>query len=176
MLDLLKSENENLQKLHSIVSKAIREEKLVMENLLHPPKDILTGGQKVSDKMARFGGSWSFILIFFCILLVWISINVCLPVQSRFDPYPFILMNLVLSCVAAIQAPIIMMSQNRQEEIDRKRNENDFLINLKAEMEVRMINQKVDLLLEEQIKILIESQAKQLEILKTIEQKIESSK
>lgn len=109
-------------------------------------------------------------------MVVWIGINVFLPVQSRFDPYPFILMNLVLSCVAAIQAPIIMMSQNRQEEIDRKRNENDFLINLKAEMEVRMINQKVDLLLEEQIKILIESQAKQLEILKTIEQKIESSK
>ena len=154
MLDLLKSENENLQKLHSIVSKAIREEKLVMENLLHPPKDILTGGQKVSDKMARFGGSWSFILIFFCILLVWISINVFLPVQSRFDPYPFILMNLVLSCVAAIQAPIIMMSQNRQSKKESLRNQNDYRTDLKSEIILEELHEQMHEILKNQKKII----------------------
>ena len=81
-------------------------------------------------------------------------------------------MNLILSCIAALQAPIIMMSQNRQEEKDRKRSENDYLINLKAELEIRSLNQKIDLLLEEQIKILFESQAQQLEILKSIQSKL----
>ena len=87
---------------------------------------------------------------------------------NTFDPFPFILMNLILSCIAALQAPIIMMSQNRQEEKDRKRNENDYLINLKAELEIRSLNQKIDLLLAEQIKVLFDSQAKQIEILKKI--------
>ena len=82
-------------------------------------------------------------------------------------------MNLILSCIAALQAPIIMMSQNRQEEKDRKRNENDYLINLKSELEVRGLHQKIDLLLEEQIKILFDSQAKQLEVLKSIEKKVD---
>ena len=91
---------------------------------------------------------------------------------NTFDPFPFILMNLILSCIAALQAPIIMMSQNRQEEKDRKRSENDYLINLKAELEIRSLNQKIDLLLAEQIKVLFDSQAKQLEILKTIEKSI----
>ena len=81
-------------------------------------------------------------------------------------------MNLILSCIAALQAPIIMMSQNRKEEKDRKRSENDYLINLKAELEVRSLHQKIDLLLEEQIKVLFESQQKQLDILKKIEKKI----
>ena len=101
---------------------------------------------------------------------MWILLNTLLPKKDDFDPYPFILMNLVLSAVAALQAPIIMMSQNRKEEKDRKRSENDYLINLKAELEVRSLHQKIDLLLEEQIKVLFESQAKQLEILKRIEQ------
>lgn len=91
---------------------------------------------------------------------------------NTFDPFPFILMNLILSCIAALQAPIIMMSQNRQEEKDRKRSENDYLINLKAELEIRSLNQKIDLLLAEQIKVLFDSQAKQLEILKNIEKSI----
>ena len=92
--------------------------------------------------------------------------------EKDFDPYPFILMNLILSCIAALQAPIIMMSQNRQEEKDRKRGENDYLINLKAELEINALNQKIDLLLGEQIQSLFESQAAQLEILKKLEQKL----
>ena len=169
---LLQSESEQLVKLQNIVKKAIDDENLINENLLHPPKEILTKGQKISDKVARFGGSWAFIISFFIILIVWILYNSLAPIGDNFDPYPFILMNLILSCIAALQAPIIMMSQNRQEEKDRKRSENDYLINLKAELEIRALNQKIDLLLEEQIKILFESQAQQLEILKSIEDRM----
>ncbi|MES2797730.1 MAG: DUF1003 domain-containing protein [Bacteroidota bacterium] len=173
---LLHSESEQLIKLQDIVKKSIKDQNLIIENLLHPSKEILTEGQKISDKVARFGGSWAFIISFFIVLIVWIVYNTVAPKGSNFDPYPFILMNLILSCIAALQAPIIMMSQNRQEEKDRKRGENDYLINLKAELEIRAINQKIDLLLEEQIKILFDSQAKQLEILKNIEQKIDLKK
>lgn len=169
---LLKSENEQLSKLQKIVKKTLDDENLIIENLLHPPKEIITKGQKISDKVASFGGSWAFIISFFILLFIWILYNSIALSQFNFDPYPFILMNLILSCIAALQAPIIMMSQNRQEEKDRKRSENDYLINLKAELEIRALNQKIDLLLEEQIKILFESQAKQLEILKSIESKI----
>lgn len=169
---LLTAESEQLKRLQRIVKQSIDDENLIVENLLHPPKEILTKGQKVSDKVARFGGSWAFIISFFMILFVWIVYNVTAPKGDEFDPYPFILMNLILSCIAALQAPIIMMSQNRQEEKDRKRGENDYLINLKAELEIRSINQKIDLLIEEQIKVLFESQAKQMEILKKIESKL----
>jgi uncharacterized membrane protein len=169
---LLKSETSQLEKLQNIVKKTIEDEKLIIENLINPPEDVLTQGQRISDKVARFGGSWSFITLFFCILIVWISFNVIVVSRYIFDPYPFILMNLILSCIAALQAPIIMMSQNRKEEKDRLRSENDYLINLKAELEVRGLHQKIDLLLEEQIKVLFDSQMKQLEILKSIEEKI----
>ena len=173
---LLQSESEQLKKLQQIVKKSIDDEELIIQNLLNPPKDILSKGQKISDKMARFGGSWAFIISFFIILTLWILFNSIAPTKADFDPYPFILMNLILSCIAALQAPIIMMSQNRQEEKDRKRSENDYLINLKAELEIRALNQKIDLLLEEQIKVLFESQAKQLEILKSIEKKLTNNK
>jgi uncharacterized membrane protein len=171
--DLLTTEDEQLQKLQKIVQQTIAEEELIVENLLHQPKEVLTKGQTISDKVAAFGGSWNFIISFSILLLGWISLNSLLPQPEQFDPYPFILMNLVLSAIAALQAPIIMMSQNRQEEKDRKRGENDYLINLKAELEVRSLHQKVDLLLEEQIKVLFESQAKQLELLNEINAKIE---
>ena len=169
---MMQSEAEQVKKLQSIVESAINDEKLIVENLLNPPKDLLTRGQKISDKVARFGGSWAFIISFFVVLIIWIIYNTNASKQSEFDPYPFILMNLILSCIAALQAPIIMMSQNRQEEKDRQRSENDYLINLKAELELRNLHQKIDLLQEEQIKTLFDSQAKQLEILKSIHQKL----
>lgn len=174
--NLLKSEDEQLAKLQQIAKQAIAEEKLIVENLLHQPKEILSRGQSISDKVASFGGSWKFIISFAIILSVWILFNTLAPNRDEFDPYPFILMNLVLSAVAALQAPIIMMSQNRKEEKDRKKSENDYLINLKAELEVRSLHQKIDLLLEEQIKVLFESQAKQLAILKTIENEVKKIK
>ncbi len=173
--NLLQAESEQICKLQEIVKKSIEDENLIIENLLHPPKEILTKGQKISDKVARFGGSWAFIISFFVILIVWIVFNCVVPKGANFDPYPFILLNLILSCTAALQAPIIMMSQNRQEEKDRIRGENDYLINLKAELEIRALHQKIDLLLEEQIKVLFDSQAKQLEILNRIEGSIKNS-
>jgi uncharacterized membrane protein len=169
---LLHTESDHIKKLQEIVDQAIREENLIIDNLANPPKEILNQGQKISDKVARFGGSWAFIISFFAILIVWIVYNSIAPFGDNFDPYPFILMNLILSCIAALQAPVIMMSQNRQEEKDRKRAENDYLINLKSELEIRSMNQKIDLLLEEQIKVLFESQAEQLEILRSIEKKM----
>ncbi len=172
IIDLLKTENTQIFKLQEIVKKTIEDENLIIQNLLNPPKEILTKGQMISDKVARFGGSWMFIISFFVILTIWIIYNVVATQSAVFDPYPFILMNLILSCIAALQAPIIMMSQNRQEEKDRKRGENDYLINLKAELEIRSLNQKLDLLLLEQITALFESQAKQMEMLKNIESKL----
>ncbi len=169
---LLFDENAHLNKLHQIVKDSLQEENLIINNLLNPPIEQLSKGQKISDKVARFGGSWNFIISFGIVLAVWIIFNVVALVQYRFDPFPFILMNLILSCVAALQAPVIMMSQNRQEEKDRKRNENDYLINLKAEMQIRSLHQKMDLLLEEQIQTLFATQAKQFELLKAIEEKI----
>ena len=172
--NLLKSEDEQMAKLQNIVQQAILDEKLIVENLIHQPNEVLTKGQSISDKVANFGGSWKFIIFFSIVLTIWVLFNTFSPQDDKFDPYPFILMNLVLSAIAALQAPIIMMSQNRKEEKDRKRSENDYLINLKAELEVRSLHQKIDLLLQEQIKVLFESQARQLEILKSIEETLKS--
>jgi uncharacterized membrane protein len=169
---LLQSESQQMQRLKEIVAKSIEDEKLILENLLHPPTEMLTRGQKISDRVARFGGSWSFIISFLFLLMAWIVYNSMAKGTAVFDPFPFILMNLILSCIAALQAPIIMMSQNRQEEKDRQRSENDYMINLKAEIEIRSLHQKIDLLQEEQIKVLFESQAKQIEILRSIEAKL----
>jgi uncharacterized membrane protein len=169
-------ENEYFSKLHKIVQETIQEEDLIINNLLHPPHEVVSPGQKLSDKVARFGGSWKFIILFGIILVIWIIYNVTMIRSKEFDPYPFILMNLLLSCMAALQAPVIMMSQNRQEEKDRMRSENDYLINLKAEIGIRSLHQKMDLLLGEQIKTLYEMQAKQFAMLQDIEAKLEMKK
>ena len=169
---MLSDQSEQVKKLHEIVEKTLLEEKLIVNNLLNPPKEIITRGQSISDKVAQFGGSWKFIIIFAIILTVWILYNSVASSGLNFDPYPFILMNLILSTIAALQAPIIMMSQNRQEEKDRMRSENDYLINLKAEMEIRSLHQKIDLLLEEQVKTLFDSQAKQFDLLEDMSEKI----
>jgi len=170
---LFESQSEQIRKLHTIVERAIDEEKLITDNLLNPPREVLTRGQRISDKVARFGGSWTFIIIFLVILVGWIAFNSLVPKSKEFDPFPFILMNLVLSCIAAFQAPIIMMSQNRQEEKDRKRAENDYMINMKAELEVRSLHQKMDLLLEEQIKTLFDIQARQMKLLNEIREQLD---
>lgn len=109
--------------------------------------DNRTFGQKVADKVAAFGGSWTFIISFFVFILLWIGVNVYFLTNKGFDPYPFILLNLILSCLASLQAPIIMMSQNRQEEKDRERAKKDYEINLKAENEIQLLQEKLDKLL-----------------------------
>jgi uncharacterized membrane protein len=166
--DLLNTENEHLKKLNEIVMQSVEQENLLLQTLASPQKEKLSLGQRLADRVARFGGSWKFILMFGGTLIVWIIININLPGKQRFDLYPFILLNLLLSCLAAIQAPVIMMSQNRTEEKDRKRNENDYLVNLKAEIEIRTLHQKMDLLIQDQFKKLMEAQADQIKLLQTI--------
>lgn len=108
-----------------------------------------TFGERVADKIAEFGGSWTFIISFGLFIMVWISANVWLLQNKGFDPYPFILLNLILSCLAALQAPVIMMSQNRQEQKDRERAKNDYEINLRAELEIRLLHEKLDFVIQQ---------------------------
>jgi len=171
VLDLLKNENAQLQKMHDIVEKAIKEETLITTTI-EDNEEQRTYGEKLSDQVASFGGSWKFIIIFGLILMVWIIYNTTIMVNKSFDPYPYILLNLILSCIAAIQAPIIMMSQNRTEAKDRKRAINDYLINLKSEIEIRNLHEKVDLSVIDQYKHLCEIQQKQLELLESLNKKL----
>lgn len=131
-----------------------------------------TVGQIVSDSVADFGGSWKFIIIFLSFIAIWIIANVLFLINKGFDPYPFILLNLILSCIAALQAPVIMMSQNRQEEKDRERAKKDYMINLKSELEIRMLHEKVDHLIIHQQEELIEIQKVQIEMMNKILEKI----
>ena len=133
---------------------------------------VLTTGQKIADKVASFGGSWTFIISFGVFILVWISINVYWLTNKGFDPYPFILLNLILSCLAALQAPVIMMSQNRQEEKDRDRSKKDYMINLKSELEIRTLHEKIDHFIMDQQQELLELQKIQIEMMSDILKKV----
>lgn len=130
--------------------------------------DVRNFGQIVADKVAAFGGSWTFIISFFIFISFWIGSNVIIFTNKEFDPYPFILLNLILSCIAALQAPVIMMSQNRQEEKDRERAKKDYMINLKSELEIRMLDDKLDHLIMHQQQELIEIQKVQIEMMNDI--------
>ena len=127
-----------------------------------------TFGQRIADKVATFGGSWTFIIWFGVFILIWISINVFWFLNKGYDPYPFILLNLILSCLASMQAPVIMMSQNRQEEKDRDRAKKDYMINLKSEIEIRTLNEKIDHLIMDQQLELMEIQKLQIDMLNDI--------
>ncbi len=167
---LITEEKLHLKHLEDLVKSSVEEEQLLTSRVMALEDDHdLTWGQKLADRVADFGGSWLFILSFFGIIFVWISINAFSLIRSPWDPYPFILLNLVLSCLAALQAPVIMMSQNRQEEKDRRRARGDFLVNMKAEMEIRGLSGKVDVLLTEQMSSLFKVQEAQLEILMRID-------
>ncbi len=126
----------------------VSNDKLVSKNVNVLHEESLTFGQRLADSLAEFAGSWTFIIAFAVAIAVWMSINTILTITRHFDPYPFILLNLVLSCLAAVQAPVIMMSQNRQEARDRLRAENDFDVNVKSELEIEKLHEKVDRLLE----------------------------
>lgn len=133
----------------------------------------MTFGQRVADKVASFGGSWTFIISFAVFLLIWICINIYWLGNRGFDPYPFILLNLILSSLAAIQAPVIMMSQNRQEEKDRERGKKDYMINLKSEMEVRMLHEKIDHLIINQQQEALEIHKVQIDLMNDILKRVE---
>ena len=124
-------------------------EKQLAKNTLQKVETKITFGQKASDAIAHFVGSWKFIITFLAVLAAWIILNIIM-MQGAFDPYPFILLDLLLSCVAAIQAPLIMMSQNRQEEKDRQRSQNDYLVNLKSEIIIQDLHEKLDAILNNQ--------------------------
>src|SRR5688572_5390250 len=164
---LLATENEQFRKLQDIVLKAIEEEKLLSQKLYEFDDNNPPLSSRLADKMAGFGGSWKFILAFTFFVVLWMGINIYF-LSTPFDPYPFILLNLVLSSIAALQAPIIMMSQNRKEEKDRKRALNDYMINLKAEIEIRNLHQKIDLLMAEQMKTLFDIQRAQMDMMTDI--------
>ena len=132
-----------------------------------------TFGQHLADQVASFGGSWTFIISFGIFILLWISLNVYWLINKGFDPYPFILLNLILSCLAALQAPVIMMSQKRQEEKDRSRGKSDYMINLKSELEIRILNEKIDHLILHQQQELLEIQKVQIEMMSDIIRRIE---
>jgi uncharacterized membrane protein len=127
-----------------------------------------TFGQRIADHVASFGGSWTFIISFGVFLLIWIAVNFFWLANKGFDPYPFILLNLILSCLAAMQAPVIMMSQNRQEQKDRERAKKDYMINLKSELEIRMLHEKLDHLILHQQQELIEIQKVQIDMMNDI--------
>ena len=171
--ELIINEELHLQKLHDLVEKSIEEEQLLSSKLMEVENDQgLTQGQLLADKIADFGGSWTFIISFFVVILIWITANSYLLNQPTFDPYPFIFLNLILSCLAALQAPVIMMSQNRKEDKDRRRARGDYLVNLKAEMEIRNLHNKIDLLITDQMQSLFAVQKTQLELLSKIESRL----
>lgn len=169
--NLIQQEYGEVNQLETEVVKAINSDELLSENIEDQMREQLTLGQRVADRIAEFGGSWTFIISFFLFILGWISINVFILISKPFDPYPFILLNLLLSCLAAIQAPIIMMSQNRQEQNDRQRSEHDYKINLKAELEIRLLHEKIDHLIVHQNKRLLEIQELQLDYLEELSKK-----
>ena len=142
--------------------------KIINTSLNDDEIDTRTFGQRLADNVASFGGSWTFIISFFIFILIWIGLNVFLLLNKGFDPYPFILLNLILSCLASLQAPIIMMSQNRQEEKDRERAKKDYMINLKSELEIRILDEKLDHLIMHQQQELIEIQKVQIEMMSDI--------
>ncbi|WP_250630285.1 DUF1003 domain-containing protein [Rhodoflexus caldus] len=160
-----------LDELSRTVLESLRDQTLLSDKLEENADAPLTLGQQLADRVAEFGGSWTFIIAFGIFILCWIAVNVYL-LRPGFDPYPFILLNLLLSCLAAIQAPIIMMSQNRQDEKDRDRSRKDYMINLKAEVEIRMLHEKIDHLMMKQQQHLLAIQQEQIEMLGQILDKI----
>jgi uncharacterized membrane protein len=163
--NLLESEKGELTALDHEVLQSLQRHEILSSNVDAEFEKDLALGEKMADRLASFGGSWTFIIIFAAILFAWIGLNSFLLLKKPFDPYPFILLNLVLSCLAAIQAPVIMMSQNRQEAKDRLRAQNDYQVNLKAELEIRHLHDKIDHLLSHQWERLVEIQQIQIDLL-----------
>jgi len=161
--DLANQTTTEAEALDSFLSETITDDELITQILRQSEDKELSIGEKMADAVAEFGGSWAFIISFFLLLIGWIIVNAFALSNKGFDPYPFILLNLILSCIAAIQAPIIMMSQNRKEQKDRQRAEHDYLINLKAEIEIRNLQLNMQKL--------FELQKKQIDLLEEIRDK-----
>jgi uncharacterized membrane protein len=173
--EVLEDEVGELSALDQEVVESLREHEILSSDIAKQFEKKLTFGERLSDRIAAFGGSWTFIIFFSVVLLLWVVTNSFILMARAFDPYPYILMNLVLSALAALQAPVIMMSQNRSEARDRARGENDYKINLKAELEIRHLHEKIDHLLRGQYKRLFEIQQIQIELLEELTRKGEKA-
>ncbi len=167
---LLESDKGELSELEREVLDSLQKHELISSDIDKEFEQDWTLGERLADRIAAFGGSWAFLGIFALILLGWIAMNSLVLFWRPFDPYPYILLNLLLSCLAAIQAPVIMMSQNRQEAKDRLRAQHDYQVNLKAELEIRQIHEKLDHLLNKQWERLVQIQEIQVEQLSEINQ------
>ena len=165
---VLEAEKGDLSVIESAVIESLKEGEVLARNINKEFEERRTLGERLADRIAEFGGSWKFILIFLCLIVGWIAFNSFVLLAGRFDPYPFILLNLALSCLAAIQAPIIMMSQNRQEAKDRLRAQHDYQVNLKAEIEIRSLHEKIDHLVFRQWQRLLEIQEIQTELMEEL--------
>jgi len=169
--DVIKADKGELSALEEEVVESLKKQELLSENINDEYDKSLTLAERVADKLADFGGSWRFLGIFSGVIFLWMLMNSTLLVWKPFDPYPFIFLNLILSCVAAIQAPVIMMSQNRQEARDRLQAEHDYRVNLKAELEIRHLHEKMDHLLMNQWQRLLEIQQIQMELMEELAHK-----
>lgn len=164
----LQEEFDNLSSIEKEIIEKINTNDTISTDWVGGYKENLTTGQKIADKVASFGGSWRFIILFFIVIILWMSLNIIPLLFKSFDPYPFILLNLVLSCLAAFQAPIIMMSQNRQADKDRLHAQEDYKVNLKAELEIQILQEKLDHLILVQQQKMFEVQNIQIDMLKEI--------
>jgi uncharacterized membrane protein len=162
---LLESEKGEVTSLDQEVIQSLRDHELITSNIDAEFDQDWSLGERLADKIAEFGGSWTFLISFGVFLFLWIALNTFVLVTRPVDPFPFILLNLLLSCLAAMQAPIIMMSQNRQESKDRLRSQHDYMVNLKAELEIRHLHEKLDHLISHQWERLVEIQELQLDLL-----------
>jgi len=163
--ELLKAEKGELSRLDRQVAESMATYETLAENTAEQFEDDRSFGERLSDGLASFGGSWTFIILFCGALAIWVAVNLVLPMSQRFDVYPYILLNLILSCIAALQAPVIMMSQKRLEAKDRLRSQNDYRVNLKAELEIRHLHEKMDHLISRQWQRLAEIQQLQIDIM-----------
>lgn len=169
--NLVESEKGEITTLEEEVLHSLEEHQILSRNIESQFEQARTLGQKLADRIASFGGSWTFVALFGFFILLWITMNSVVLYRRPVDPYPFILLNLFLSCLAAIQAPVIMMSQNRQEAKDRLRGQRDYQVNLKAELEIRHLHEKIDHLLLHQWERLVEIQEVQLDLLSELERR-----
>lgn len=173
--DALSSDSKQIEQTNERILDSIKDGSFITEQLTEEMHEPLTFGQRVADKIAKFGGSWHFIFIFAGFIIIWMALNTFMLLHPEaFDPYPFILLNLMLSCLAALQAPVIMMSQNRQEARDRQQSINDYHVNLKSEIEIRLLHEKLDFFLTKQLKHLQDVQTFQISLLEDLHEHVEN--
>ncbi|MET3358592.1 DUF1003 domain-containing protein [Leuconostoc citreum] len=174
--NIITNDTKNNARLNKRLTRVLEKDDFQLIDVEKHLEDSLTFGQKIADSVARFGGSWTFIISFVSVMIVWILINSFTIFGLKFDPFPYILLNLFLSMVAAIQAPLIMMSQNRSASYDRMESKNDYHVNLKSEQEIRLLHSKIDHLIQKDQPNNMEVQRMQIEMLSTIQKQLDNLK